>query len=37
MASDHRVVVIAGSMEGLDALARLTNGLPADFPVPVVA
>jgi two-component system chemotaxis response regulator CheB len=37
MASNHRVVVIAGSIEGIDALARLTNGLPADFPAPVVA
>lgn len=37
MASNHRVVVIAGSIEGIDALARLTNGLPADFPSPVVA
>lgn len=37
MASNHRVVVIAGSVEGIDALARLTNGLPADFPAPVVA
>lgn len=37
MASNHRVVVIAGSVEGIDALARLTNGLPADFSAPVVA
>ena len=37
MASNHRVVVIAGSIEGIDALARLTNGLPADFRAPVIA
>lgn len=37
MALDRRVVVIAGSIEGIDALARLIHGLPADFPVPVVA
>jgi two-component system chemotaxis response regulator CheB len=37
MASNHRVVVIAGSVEGIDALARMTHGLPADFAAPVVA
>ena len=37
MASNHRVVVVAGSVEGIDALARLTNGLPAHFAAPVVA
>jgi two-component system chemotaxis response regulator CheB len=37
MASNTRVVVIAGSIEGIDALARLTQGLPGDFPAPVVA
>lgn len=37
MTSTHRVVVLAGSIEGIDALARLVRGLPADFPVPVVA
>lgn len=33
----RRVVVVAGSVEGIDALARLINGLPSTFPVPVVA
>lgn len=37
MASNHRVVVVAASIEGIDALARLTNGLQANFPAPVVA
>lgn len=32
-----RVVVIASSTEGIDALARLINQLPAAFPLPVVA
>lgn len=32
-----RVVVIASSIEGIDALARLINQLPASFPLPVVA
>lgn len=33
---DPRVIVVAGSIEGLDALARLINQLPATFPIPVV-
>jgi two-component system chemotaxis response regulator CheB len=37
MPSNHCVVVVAGSAEGIDALARLINGLPASFAVPVVA
>jgi two-component system chemotaxis response regulator CheB len=37
MASNRRVVVIAGFVEGVDALARLTNSLPAGFSAPVVA
>lgn len=32
-----RVVVVAGSIEGIAALARLLNQLPATFPIPVVA
>jgi two-component system chemotaxis response regulator CheB len=32
-----RVIVIAGSSEGLVALARLINSLPSKFPVPLVA
>lgn len=32
-----RVVVIAGSIEGIDAMARLLRQLPATFPVPIVA
>jgi two-component system chemotaxis response regulator CheB len=34
---NHRVIVIAGSNEGLLALARLINLLPSTFPVPLVA
>lgn len=37
MALTFRVVVVAGSAEGLDALMRLINSLPSTFPVPVVA
>lgn len=32
-----RVIVVASSIEGIDALARLINQLPANFPIPVVA
>lgn len=32
-----RMIVVAGSIEGLDALARLLEQLPSTFPVPVVA
>jgi hypothetical protein len=32
-----RVVVIASSIEGMDALARLINQLPSTFSIPVVA
>lgn len=35
--SDLRVIVVASSIEGIDALARLINQLPATFPLPVVA
>lgn len=39
--SDHvprpRVIVIASSVEGIDALTRLINQLPLSFPIPVVA
>ena len=31
-----RVVVVAASLEGIDALARLINELPATFPLPIV-
>lgn len=34
---DPRVVVIAGSIEGIDALARLLDQLPSTFSVPIVA
>ena len=37
MTENHGVVVIAGSVEGIDALARLINLLPATFPLPLVA
>jgi two-component system chemotaxis response regulator CheB len=37
MASNRCVVVVAGSIEGIDALTRMTHGLPADFAAPVVA
>lgn len=33
---DHRVIVIASSVKGIDALARLVNQLPPSFPLPVV-
>ena len=33
---DHRVIVIASSVEGIDALARLVSQLPLTFPLPVV-
>ena len=33
---DHRVIVIASSVEGIDALARLVRQLPPTFPLPVV-
>lgn len=33
---DPRVIVIASSIEGLDALVRLINQLPSTFPIPVV-
>jgi two-component system chemotaxis response regulator CheB len=33
----NRVVVIAASVEGVDALARLINMLPSTFPAPLVA
>ncbi|RZI54298.1 MAG: hypothetical protein EOP12_03675 [Pseudomonas sp.] len=33
---DHRVIVIASSVEGIDALARLVYQLPPTFPLPVV-
>lgn len=36
MPSEARVVVVAASMEGIDALARLIDQLPATFPLPVV-
>ncbi|RYZ92398.1 MAG: chemotaxis protein CheB, partial [Proteobacteria bacterium] len=32
----HRVIVIASSLEGIDALARLVHQLPPTFPLPVV-
>ena len=32
-----RVVVVAASMEGIDALARLISQLPSTFALPVVA
>jgi two-component system chemotaxis response regulator CheB len=34
--SKPRVIVIAASIEGIDALARLINQLPSTFPLPVV-
>jgi hypothetical protein len=37
MNSPPRVVVVAGSIEGIDALARFISQLPATFPLPVVA
>jgi two-component system chemotaxis response regulator CheB len=36
MISSSRVVVIAASVEGIDALARLINLLPSTFPAPLV-
>ncbi|RZI54640.1 MAG: hypothetical protein EOP12_01755 [Pseudomonas sp.] len=33
---ENRVVVIAASMEGIDALARLISQLPSTFPLPMV-
>jgi hypothetical protein len=33
---NHRVIVIASSIEGIDALARLVHQLPSTFPLPVV-
>jgi two-component system chemotaxis response regulator CheB len=35
-AHSHRVIVIASSVEGIDALARLVHQLPPTFPLPVV-
>jgi hypothetical protein len=37
MHSHPRVVVIAGSIESIDALARFIRQMPATFPIPVVA
>jgi hypothetical protein len=34
--STPRVIVVAGSIEGLEALARLVHQLPSTFPVPIV-
>ena len=36
MTANTRVVVIAGSVEGMDALARLINLLPSKFSAPLV-
>lgn len=36
MSTPCNVVVIASSVEGIDALARVANQLPASFPLPVV-
>ena len=35
--SNYSVVVIGTSWGGLDALGTLVHGLPADFPIPIVA
>jgi hypothetical protein len=37
MQSHPRVVVIAGSIESIDALTRFIRQMPATFPVPIVA
>jgi two-component system chemotaxis response regulator CheB len=37
MTTNHRVVVVAGSAEGIDALARLIDALPSTFPASLVA
>ncbi|MGF6528089.1 chemotaxis protein CheB [Variovorax sp. PvP013] len=34
--SKPRVIVVAASIEGIDALARLINQLPSTFPLPVI-
>ena len=36
MSLNKRVVVVAASMEGIDALARLVGQLPSTFPIPIV-
>jgi two-component system chemotaxis response regulator CheB len=36
MNTEGRIVVIAGTIEGIQALARLVEGLPARFPAPIL-